>query len=320
MNASQILAVALAAAPTACAPPDDAEGGTGSDSGAPFVQPGADDPSARPFVKAGSWYPEDPDELDAEVDALLEGVGADAPRTALAVLAPHASLGMSGPTAAQLYARVEIPDRVIVLAPDHWGDGEPVAIWTDGPWLVPGHAIAIDDALVADLREALPELVPDRVAFENHEEEMQLPFLQQLHPEVTLAGIAITDNSRIHFQGFDLERIDAWGRALAQLITDRAAAGERILLLTTTDLSHRETEEDAERIDAEILAFVEALDVEGLHAYVTTQEISMCGEIVTAIMMATLRELGRDSMEVLAQGSSTPPVDLVGYPAAAAWE
>jgi MEMO1 family protein len=295
----------------------------GSDDGSDDVQPGADDPTARQWVKAGSWYPEDPDDLDDDVDDLLAEIDGDA-RPALAILTPHAGLRASGPTAAEVFARTELPDRIIVLAPDHWGDGEPAAIWTEGPWLIPGHAIAIDNDLVAELQDALPDLVPDRVAFENHEEEMQLPFLQALNPDVTIAGIALFDNSRNHFAEFDPERIAAWGEALAGLLRAHADAGERVLLLTTTDLTHHETLEVNEQQDPELLAFVEALDVDGLYEYVTDGEITICGEIPTAIMMATLRALGRDSMEIVALGdnfhSSGDDTDVIGYPAAAAWE
>ena len=290
----------------------------------PFVQPGLDDPTARPWAMAGSWYPEDPDELDDEVDGLLGAIDAGQPRPALAILTPHAGIKSSGPTAAEIFARTELPERIIVLAPDHYGDGARAAIWTDGPWLIPGHAIAVDGDLVAELRGALPDLEPDRVAFEHHEEEMQLPFLQSLRPEAAIAGIALFDSSRNHFEEFDVERIAAWGDALAGVLRANAEAGESVLLLTTTDLTHHETLEVSDEQDPALLSYVEALDVEGLHAYVTGEEISICGEIPTAIMMATLRALGRDSMEIVARGNNfhrtDDAADVVGYPAAAAWE
>src|SRR5687767_9731505 len=115
--------------------------------GEDFVQPGADDPTARQWEMAGDWYPDDPDDLDDEVRGLLGAVDA-APSAAVAILTPHAGIKSSGPIAAEVFARTELPRRIILLAPDHWGDGAHVALWTDGPWLVPGHAIAIDRELV----------------------------------------------------------------------------------------------------------------------------------------------------------------------------
>jgi hypothetical protein len=50
----------------------------------------------------------------------------------------------------------------------------------------------------------------------------------------------------------------------------------------------------------------------------------MCGEIPTSIMMAAMRRLGRDSIEIVQLGSDyhhdMNPDDVIGYPAAAAWQ
>lgn len=285
-------------------------------------QPGADDPTARPWELAGDWYPTSPDDLDDAVEGLLDAVDAE-PRAALALLTPHASLAASGPTAAEVFARAELADRIILLAPDHWGDGAPAAIWTEGPWLVPGHAIEIDRGLVEELGDALPDLAAERTPFANHEEEMQLPFLQYLRPEAAIAPIAIHDNSRRHFEGWGLDQIQAWGDAIAGIVAAHRDAGEDVMLLVTTDLTHRETREVGDQADAALMARIGALDVEGLYGDVTGDRISICGEVPTAILMAALRALGRDSIDVIGRGSSfahlQDPDDVVGYPAAAAF-
>ncbi len=312
---SWLVAGALALV-SACDPGEDGE--------EPFVQPGVDDPEAREWTKAGIWYPEDRDELDEKVGKLLDDVNGGTPRQAIAILTPHAGLNTSGPTAAQIYARTEIPDRVLILAPDHWGDGAKAAIWPGGPWLIPGHAIEMDEDLRDTLREALPELEDDRVPFDNHEEEMQLPYLQYLKPDTKIAGIALFDNSRHFFEDWDVARIEAWGEALAGVLEAEAEAGRPVLLVTTTDLTHHETLEDNEVLDAILVEHIQALDVQGFYDAVTTEELSMCGEIPTAVLMATLRALGRDSIEIVALGTdyhySMNPEDVIGYPAAAAWQ
>lgn len=305
-------AAALAVALAGCAPDHGAR-----------VQPGADDPSARRWTKAGVWYPTDPDALDDQVGTLLDAVEVDTVRTATAILTPHAGLSASGPTAAQAFARVEIPDKVIVLAPDHWGEGAPTAIWTGGPWLIPGHAIAIDHALVDELRAALPDLADDPVPFAHHEAEMQLPFLQYLRPDVEIAVVAITDNSRHDFDGFDPARIEAWGHALAGVLQSHRDAGDPILLVTTSDLVHHQSLELADSQGQAFLDHVAALDIQGLYDFVTGDGVTTCGEIVTAIMMATVAELGATSIDVVARGDDLhvfeDPADVIGYPAAVAW-
>ena len=291
------------------------------DPGDDFVQPGQDDPTARPWARAGAWYPEGRHALDDAVADLLDEIDAGEPRPAVAVVPPHASLRYSGPTAAEVWARVQVPDTVLILAPDHWGDGEPAAIWTEGPWLIPGHAIEIDDGLVERVRTALPELQPDRAAFAHHETELLLPWLQYLRPDVRIVPIALFDNENHEFPGWSVERIETWGEALATVLSAEADAGREVLLVGTTDLVHHVPLSVSQTHDAAVMDFVTRLDVAGLHGYVSDEEVTVCGEIPIAIMMATLAALGHDSMELLALGNSLhqnpDESDVIGYPAAA---
>ena len=300
------------------------DSGSGSDDGE-FVQPGLDDPTARMWEKAPGWYPEDRHELDDRVGGLVDAVAVpDGPRPAIALLTPHASLAYSGPTAADVFARVQLAPTVIMLAPDHFGDGKPTSVWTEGPWLVPGHALEIDRDVLAAVQTALPDLESDRAAFAQHESELQLPFLQYVAPEVRLVPIAIYDNSRNDFAAFDVERILAWGTALADVIRAEQSAGREVTILATTDLVHHETKAVSDANDAMLMALIGDLDVEGLHDFVTTEGVTICGEIPTAIMMATLRELGYSAMDMAERGNSLhanpDETDVIGYPAAIAWK
>ncbi len=64
--------------------------GDPKDTGLGFDQPGIDDPTARTWNRAGSWYPLDPDELDAEIAGLLEAIDTEDRASAAAVMTPHA--------------------------------------------------------------------------------------------------------------------------------------------------------------------------------------------------------------------------------------
>jgi AmmeMemoRadiSam system protein B len=325
MRAAFTLCLVLAA--TACAPADDSAASEDTEAAgddAAFEQPGLDDDTARMWTKAGVWYPEDHVELDEAVAALIAEAEVDAePRAAIAILPPHASLRYSGPTGKEVWSRVAVPDTVLILAPHHWNDGERAAIWTEGPWLVPGHALEIDRDLLARVQEALPELVPDRVAFERHETEMLLPWLQYLRPDVKIVPIAFFDNEHNAFPDFDVERIEAFGLAVAEILRAEADAGREVLLIGTTDLVHHESLALSDEQDSRMMELFAALDVQGLHDYVTTEDVSVCGEIPVAIMMVALRELGVAGMEILARGNSMhvndDDTDVIGYPAAAAW-
>ena len=74
----------------------------------------------RPPAVAGSFYPDDPDELRAAVRGMLERAG-PAPAPAVALVVPHAGYVFSGEVAARGFAalRGARPQRVILLGPSH---------------------------------------------------------------------------------------------------------------------------------------------------------------------------------------------------------
>jgi AmmeMemoRadiSam system protein B len=159
-----------------------------------------------------------------------------------------------------------VPDTVLMLVPNHSNNGEALALWTEGPWLVPGHALEADLELTEALQAALPGLIPDRVAFENHPAEMQLPFIQYLNPEAKVAVIAVRDTPSTHFPEFDVARIEAFGAAISEVLATR----DDVLLLSSSDLTHYASVETAEAEDTQLISHINSLDVEGLHSYVTT--------------------------------------------------
>src|ERR687887_1184286 len=99
----------------------------------------------RPAV-AGQFYPADRERLAREVNRLL-AVPGPPPRAAVGILAPHAGYVYSGGVAGATYARVEVPERVIVLCPNHTGLGAAAALWPDGRWRTPLGDVPVDAAL-----------------------------------------------------------------------------------------------------------------------------------------------------------------------------
>ena len=100
---------------------------------------------------AGRFYPEDPVLLREEVDSLLS---APIPMKirALACLVPHAGYIYSGRVAGEVYQRVEIPTRVILIGPRHYPHGAPMAILSGGSWQTPLGLAPIDARLAEIFR------------------------------------------------------------------------------------------------------------------------------------------------------------------------
>ena len=127
---------------------------------------------------AGRFYPGDPDDLRAEAQSYLSE-SQDTPIRAIGCIAPHAGYVYSGHVAGAVFAHVEIPERCIVLCPNHTGMGVPLAILSEGAWETPLGDVPIDSDLARSLKNEFPALEEDLAAHRaEHAAEVELPFLQ----------------------------------------------------------------------------------------------------------------------------------------------
>src|SRR5271169_5915777 len=96
----------------------------------------------RPAV-AGRFYPANAQRLRAEVETFTTPPAtpgrevAEARIRAVGCVAPHAGYVYSGAVAGALYRRLELPRRCVILCPNHTGQGEPLAIMSEGAWHTP---------------------------------------------------------------------------------------------------------------------------------------------------------------------------------------
>jgi len=260
----------------------------------------------RPAV-AGSFYPADPDSLRSAVDSLAEGrtpPGSPRPR---AILVPHAGYVYSGRIAARTYLCGALPQRLIVLGPNHTGMGEPIALQAAGAWRTPLGEAPIDAALAAAILERLPEARDDAAAHRlEHSIEVQIPFLQRWAEGFRFVPICVGTHR--------LEALTALGRAIADAMRE---AGEPVLLVLSSDLSHYLPAEEAERLDTLALERVLAIDPAGLLRTVEENRITMCGVAPVVAGLEAARRLGAARSALVARGHSGETtgdwLSVVGY-------
>ncbi len=204
-------------------------------------------PSLRPAAVAGLFYPADPTQLGADIDAYLAQArppGAAGPIKALIV--PHAGYVYSAPIAATAYAALAPQAgrirRVILLGPTHRVAVRGLAVPTVDSFATPLGPLPID----AEARQRiadLPQVVADDGAHAlEHSLEVQLPFLQRLLGPFTLLPLAVGAAS---------------GEAVAQVL-ERLWGGEETLILVSSDLSHYQPYAEAERLDQATCARIAA--------------------------------------------------------------
>ena len=188
---------------------------------------------------AGSFYPDDPERLLAELDALLAAARSSEDASgALAIVSPHAAYRYSGPVAAsafrQLMSRRAMVRRVVVLGPAHFIllDGMALPRWD--AFETPLGAIRVDES-ARMLAAVLPCVaLSDAAHGGEHSIEVQLPFLQRvLGSEIEIVPVVV---GRV-----DADRVADLIDALWQ---DQSSA-----VVVSTDLSHYHDQATASRLD-----------------------------------------------------------------------
>jgi AmmeMemoRadiSam system protein B len=243
--------------------------------------------------------------LEREVRSMLPSGVEPAP--AFGAIVPHAGYIYSGPVAGEVYARIAIPERVVILCPNHTGRGVPASLEPSEAWRTPLGDVPVNRRLSDRLLELAPSLERDsRAHAHEHSLEVQLPFLQTLRPDVEVVPICLGEP--------DLELCREVGHALAAV---RAEETDPPLLLASSDMNHYESREVGSRKDAIALARVEGLVPEGLFAVVRSERISMCGFLPATALLFAARESGAKEAHVVARrdsGDETGDTDsVVGY-------
>jgi len=248
----------------------------------------------RPAV-AGQFYPRNPKDLRAEAQGYLSPKSVyEAPVKAVGCIAPHAGYMYSGHVAGAVFARIEIPQRCIVMCPNHTGMGHALSMMSEGAWETPLGEVPIDAELATALLHKFPALHDDPSAHRaEHAIEVELPFLQLRQPELRFVPIALGTGQ--------FEPLERLGHALAEVIT---AQKEPVLIVASSDMNHYESDADTRVKDHKAIERILALDARGLYDVVTQQDISMCGFGPAVAMLTAAGQLGAKSAELVKYATS----------------
>lgn len=252
--------------------------------------------SVRPPAVAGRFYPQDRVELERELSRCLgEGTSSEITfASALGCVVPHAGYVYSGSVAGAVYRRLPKRSRFLILGPNHFGRGEPLALVSEGIWQTPLGPATIDRELAQGLRQRLPYLAEDSVAHTaEHSLEVQIPFLQRLAPRFTFVPIAIAVG---HYAA--LENL---GHDLAQALTN---LDDRPLIIASSDMNHYEPDSITRTKDREAIEQILSLNPRGLYDVIHRRNISMCGYGPVIALLTAARDLGAQKATLVQYATS----------------
>lgn len=222
-------------------------------------------PSIRKPAVAGSFYPNEPEALTAQIDNYL-GQAPDFAQVygIRGMVSPHAGYIYSGLTAAHGYRQLRGSryETVIVLAASHRHRFRGASVADVDYYETPLGLVPVSHKVKEMLGEDVFVYEP-KAHDREHSLEVQLPFLQRTLPPFKLVPIVTGD-------------VDP--RALAEAVL--RYADDDTLIIASTDLSHYKPYDVARAVDSNTVEHIVGLEYEML-----AKEGDCCGKIPTLVLM-----------------------------------
>jgi AmmeMemoRadiSam system protein B len=271
-------------------------------------------------TQAGAFYEGTPDALKRQIEKCftnklgpgkLPQVAKTDPANVIGLICPHAGYMYSGPVAAHAYYELAVdgkPKVVFLLGPNHTGVGSGLAVMDDGVWRTPLGDVEVDrDTANQIVRESRVVDIDDSAHRDEHSIEVQLPFLQYLYG----SSFKIVP---ICFLMQDLPSAREVGQAVA-----KAALDKKAVIIASSDMTHYEPQESAERKDKKALGAVEAMDEVRFQSTIETYNITACGHGPIAALITAAKVLGGTEAKLLCYETSGDVTgdrsSVVGYAA-----
>ncbi|MGV8025920.1 MAG: AmmeMemoRadiSam system protein B [Anaerolineaceae bacterium] len=274
----------------------------------------SDEKDIRPSPIAGTWYTDDPQALQQEIQSYL--AQAHVPENqaeVIGLIAPHAGYRYSGPTAGYAYRAVQGKqvDVVAVFSPFHAYTSERLLTTRHSAYQTPLGLVPVEKGMVNEFQMLIGKnnLTAYEIAFDSeHSLEIQLPFLQTaLADKFQLFPLMVRTN--------EMEEIEIIAQAVAEVLKDK-----KVLLVASTDLSHYSNQVTACKLDEEMLKRIASFSPEMVLEAEEKGIASACGAGAVAAVMRTAQLLGAKTIRVLYHSTSGEETgdysSVVGYGAA----
>ncbi len=254
---------------------------------------------------AGSFYPSSREELFQFCRTYLETSSKQV--HAKAVILPHAGYVYSGQTACRVLSRVAVPEKNILIGPNHKRSGSDFALFCRGEWQTPLGKAPVAGDLAMSLLEASHDLRNDEQAHgSEHSLEVLIPFLQFKNPAAQIAPLIVGT--------LDLGLAREAALAIGTMLAVRK---ERFLAVISNDMSHYESDEATRRKDRYALDAIENLDEEALVKAVKKYRVTMCGFVPVYMLLVMKEALGIKSATLVDYTTSADATGdterVVGY-------
>lgn len=255
--------------------------------------------STRKATHAGSWYSNNKQQLQAELDRYLSQVTEfNLQRKLKVLIGPHAGFSYSGPTAAWAYKNID-PNSfrtVFVLGPSHHAYFRGCYLPYSRVYQTPLGDLEVDADIVDSLRRTGIFGVLDKKAEEKeHSIEMHLPLIRKvfLGLQVKVVPVMVGD--------LDLELAGRYGREFQRYLGEQGN-----LMVVSSDFCHWGENFDympydrskgmiyqsIESLDRQGMSLIENHDLAGFKHYLDTTENTICGCNPIMVALSSINQSG----------------------------
>eukprot|EP00347_Sterkiella_histriomuscorum_P017528 403348996 len=266
--------------------------------------------SIRKANHAGSWYTEDPDDLNTELKQYLnqsqQTVDVNEQGQMKALIGPHAGFRFSGPTAAWAYINIKNPEqykRVFLLGPSHKVYLDNIATTACDEWETPLGNLKIDHITITELiqngkEQELFQQISKKYEENEHSLEMHIPFIRKMfegREDVTLVPLMVGQ--------IPDDKFDRYAELLMPYFLD-----QQTLFIVSSDFCHwgkrfqftlRYQDQDKsepihksiEKLDHEGMSLIQNHDFNGFKQYLKTLKNTICGRYPIQVLLAVINKV-----------------------------
>ena len=273
----------------------------------------------RKAAVSGMFYPGSSKALKTQVNDFLNKATMmvkDVPGRLMGMVVPHAGYIYSGQVAAYAYQLLKNRDYEtgILIGPNHHGAGQnKTSVYASGSFETPLGSMEIDHEMAQNILSLHTEAAFDSLAHsEEHALEVQIPFLQIIHPNLKIVPIVMADYAK--------EECEKLAHAIIQSVLKKKDG--KVLIIASSDLSHYHPYDEAVRLDRLAIELIEKMDVQEFYRHGSRNRyVELCGFGPVMTMLLAAKELGADTAKSLYYANSGDVTgdrsQVVGYTAVA---
>jgi hypothetical protein len=256
---------------------------------------------------AGSFYPQDYTDLSNLMESFAPKQALSIKNKALGLLLPHAAYFCSGEVAYKALASYTLADTIVILGTHHSLSGAAFAASAASGWQTPFGVAPIDIDLIKRITQESAYIEIDENAFSaEHSIEVQIPLLQYIKNKFNFVPILISESET-----------DIYKTIAADIIKSAKNLMRDITILASGDLTHYESQTQAEYKDNEAIKAILELNADKLLKVRDELNISMCAGAPAYTMLSACKLLGAKKAELISYDTSAAVTNdfgsVVGY-------